>query len=398
MKPQLRHPLRRRLIIFPAVVVSFCFLAAGCSALSNRLFPSQSPAADRLSDPDKARLAEALHLRRAIGDLLWQGWGSAQIPMILYNEEYAFLTGFPDPPAGWLQIQAREIRGGPWEEAAGDTFEEGELYFQQLLLNEKATPPAFTVMVGERWVSSLPSRESMEIGLANEFRQGIPAVLQPVVPYRMAARLFLSAAGGRAWYICAVLHESFHAYQGMRAPSLLSKSENIYIQYASRYPWDDADFAADWQAELNTLADAVQAESDSEALALVRRFLDLRLARRHAAGMDATLIDLERLKEWEEGLAKYTELAVWRLAADPGYQPLPVLAADPDFHGYGGFAQRWSQEVDQIRRMANDDGDLRFYYSGWAQAVLLDRLAPGWRARILTEGIALEDILQEGSK
>ncbi len=397
MKPHRRHPLRRLLIIFPAVVVSFCFLAAGCSALSNRLLPSPSPAADRLSDPDTAHLAEALHLRRAIGDALWPDWGSAGIPMILYNEDYAFLTGYPDPPAGWVLIPTREVRGGPWEEAAGDTFE-GEPYFRQRLLNGKDAPPAFTMIVGERWVSGLPSWESMETGLANEFRQGIPAVLQSVVPYRMAARLFLSAAGGRAWYICAVLHESFHAYQGMRAPSLLAKSEDVYRQHASRYPWEDADFAADWQAELGTLADAVQAESDSEALDLVRRFLDLRRARRTAAGLKNELIDLERLKEWEEGLAKYTELAVWRLAADPGYQPLPVLAADPDFHGYGGFAQRWSQEVDQIRRMANDDGDLRFYYSGWAQAVLLDRLAPGWRARILTEGIALEDILQEGSK
>ena len=45
--------------------------------------------------------------------------------------------------------------------------------------------------------------------------------------------------------------------------------------------------------------------------------------------------------------------------------------------------------------MAKDDGDTRFYYSGLAQAAILDRLAPGWRTRILTEDVWLEDLLKE---
>jgi hypothetical protein len=45
--------------------------------------------------------------------------------------------------------------------------------------------------------------------------------------------------------------------------------------------------------------------------------------------------------------------------------------------------------------MAGDEGDGRFYYSGFAQAVLLDRLAPGWKAQLFDEGAWLEELLAQ---
>jgi hypothetical protein len=48
-----------------------------------------------------------------------------------------------------------------------------------------------------------------------------------------------------------------------------------------------------------------------------------------------------------------------------------------------------------MKRQAALEGDVRFYYTGMAQAVLLDRLMPDWKAHILTETVALEDLLRE---
>jgi hypothetical protein len=45
--------------------------------------------------------------------------------------------------------------------------------------------------------------------------------------------------------------------------------------------------------------------------------------------------------------------------------------------------------------MAGDEGDGRFYYSGMAQAFLLDQLMPGWKARAFDEGVWLDDLLAE---
>jgi len=52
-----------------------------------------------------------------------------------------------------------------------------------------------------------------------------------------------------------------------------------------------------------------------------------------------------------------------------------------------------SQEIEQMERIADDVGDGRFYYSGMAQAVLLDRLTRVWKAIALNEDVFLEDLL-----
>jgi len=395
MKKTSKHRLIRLFLFLPLAVTALCLLGAGACAVSNRVLPSQSAVLNRLSELDKARAAEALHLRRELGDAQWPGWGTADIPMIFYNEDYAFLVGLSDPPAGWLKIPEFESRGGPWEAVPDDNFE-GEEYYRQPLASAGVTPEAFIVRIGDRWVSNLLTADWMEINLGNEFRGMLPPPLQSILPYRFAARAFLSVTGGHDLYIGAALHESFHAYEAILAQDRLLAAETVYNRNAARYPYNDPAFAKDWQTELDLLADAVQAGKDTETIDLARRFLESRGKRRMAANLDAALIDLERLKEWEEGLAKYTELGIWRSAAETsGYAPLPAMDADPGFSNYANFKQIWSQQIDQIRLMAKDDGDIRFYYSGLAQAAILDRLAPGWRMRILTEDVWLEELLRE---
>ena len=83
--------------------------------------------------------------------------------------------------------------------------------------------------------------------------------------------------------------------------------------------------------------------------------------------------------------------AAWGDASDA-----EALALD-DFDAYQGFPQRLAQEIDQIMRMASNEGDGRFYYSGFAQAAMLDRLLPGWQERIMQEGVWLDELLKKAS-
>ncbi len=147
----------------------------------------------------------------------------------------------------------------------------------------------------------MPAREWMEITLGNEFKESMPAFLRPVFPYRLAARLFLSAAGGVDAYIGALLHESFMHLKASATRRGLYTAETLYNQNQDRYPWESSSSVEDWQVELNLLADAVQANLDEEVTGLVRQFLVQRQKRRVAANLDADLINLERQKEWEEG-------------------------------------------------------------------------------------------------
>lgn len=150
----------------------------------------------------------------------------------------------------------------------------------------------------------------------------------------------------------------------------------------SQYPWGDATLQEAWRAETDLLVRAVQAKSDDEVLELTRQFLQQRSKRRLAARLSQDLVNYERQREWLEGLGKYAELSIRRIAARTSdYQPLPALADDPAFRRYATSEQFWSQQMGEAKRTSGRTGETRFYYSGLAQAALLDRLLPSWKQR-----------------
>ena len=380
-------------LIVKVVGVLLLLAAAGAAILAslNHRLPDHSALVDRLSEAEKARLAEVFHLRQQVGQAVWPGWEQADIPLIVYNETYAFLLGLPNPAEGWRTVPQNEPRGGPWEMVAGETFL-GQPYYRQRLA-DGVTPQAFTVRVGDQWAASLQTKEWLEIALRLQLADELPPLLAEVFPYGWFVPALVGHSEG---YVTKVAHETFHAYQGQMAPARLDNAETALRLYADRYPWEDEAFAAAWQQELALLAAALEAESPADRIELTRRFLDQRDQRRLQYGLPAAGEIFERQREWLEGLAKYVELAAWRQAAQsPAYQPAAALAADPDFRGYGTFAGRWRSEISTLRQQADRQGDSRFYYSGMAQAFLLDELMPEWKGRIMSGGVWLESLLAE---
>lgn len=221
-------------------------------------------------------------------------------------------------------------------------------------------------------------------------RDLLPPVVESVVPYRLVLPLFI---GGTDGYISLVLHEAFHAYQGTVAPATLTSAEEVTALEAE-YGGHEADMRAAWRDELSLLATAAASGARDDPASHARRFLAHRTARRAAVRLAPNLVDYERKREWLEGLAKYVELEAWRTASVTGrYRPRPSVTRDPDFQAYSTFPAKWSRELGQMKRMAS--AETRFYYSGLAQAVLLDRVMPGWKDGALTDGVWLEDLIAE---
>jgi hypothetical protein len=382
----------RKYLLLPVLsLLGLCLMLVVISAISNLGLPGASMVVERLSSEDKIRLAETQHLQHALGDDVWPGWGQADIPAILYNEGYAFLVGYPDPPDGWIKVPAQLSRGGPWQQVPGEPFYDRP-YYRQALPDPEITPQAFTVMVGDRWVFSFQTYDWVYISLVDTLRQDLPPFLRPVFPYRIFVRQLL---GGSDKYISLAAHEAFHAYQGMQAPQKLAEAENINLQFEGQYPWGEASLQADWSVELELLADALRTTDQNQTLDLSRQFLDARASRRESAGLSPELVAYEQQREWLEGLARYAELEIWRLADQKAYSPLGDTSALTDFDGYAGFEARWSRELRQITMMADDEGDGRFYYSGMAQAYLLDRLSPDWKEAAFEQGVWLDGLLSD---
>jgi len=216
----------------------------------------------------------------------------------------------------------------------------------------------------------------------------VPSPINQIIPYRLLIQ-------PTEVHISGLLHETFHVYQTIVALDKLDQAENRYT-FDGEYWEIDENMHDEWKEEINLLAQALKAENDEEVISYVTQFLEKREQRRVKHNLDNDLINFECLIEWEEGLAKYVEVAIWKQAfSSPNYKSLPEMSQDPDFKDYDNFEQRWRQEIMTMKNQASQEGDTRFYYTGMAQGFLLDRLLPDWKTHIMAENVWLEELLQE---
>lgn len=296
--------------------------------------------------------------------------GETDIPVILWNEEYAFLVHVPAAPQGWQVVEIDSFDGAP--------------YYRRAAEDEQN----FAVETAGTWAASLAAKWQMDSFLIGQFQEMFPPIVEQIFPYR----LLIQAS---EVHITGVLHENFHAFVALNSPERLEEAEEGY-QYEERYWQADENMEAVWKTELQALAKALEADTEAERREYTRQFLDIREERRSAAGLPENLVAFERLLEWEEGLAKYAELLAWKLAWESdSYQPSAALGTDPYFKAYQTFEGRWRQELTTLKNQHNQQSVTRFYYSGMAQAFLLDELLPGWKEQALGEGVWLEDLLAE---
>lgn len=349
-------------------LLGLCLLLSTISAISNRDLPVEDNARI-LGVLDQARLLEALQLRAELGEQVWTGWGKAEIPVILWNGSYEFLFQYTGPPpADWTVITMAELAGTPSFRRTADN------------------PQNFAVKVGETWTASIATKNNTDVFLIDSFRDIFPTPLKQIFPYRLLIQPSETQLG-------AVLHESFHVYQYQRAPERIEQAELIH-GWGDEYDTASEAFNAELKEESKLLTLALKAETRAEKTELVRQFLSARDARRESQQLSSELIAYERWLEWEEGTAKYIEVAILKTAHEAtAYQPVPGMQNDPDFKYYRKFDQRWSQELIQLE-YPQATGEPRFYMSGMAQAFLLDALMPGWKEQYWDEGIFLEDLLR----
>lgn len=351
-------------------------------AIFNLNLPSESPNPDQLSETELNRLNEINHLRTALGDRIWPGWGDQNIPIVVYNEAYVFLTGLENPSSGWVKVPYKSVVGGPWQAVGGAIH-----YHKQHIPEDGQTPQAFIVEIGDTYAASMTTKDWTKIELMQIIKDELPNFLKPIMPYSLIINKFNSD-----WHITSILHESFHAFQAQQNYERVKLAESLNSLHDS-YPWHDPDFRGKWVEERHLLATIMAKNEREDISALVKEWLRIRNARR--AILNPDLIHYEKQREWLEGLAKYAELQSWKLASDPElYKPIPGMKEDPDFNFY---KKAEDQLVNERRQLRSDLGfsESMFYYSGWAQAELLERLNPNWKSNALESGIFLDELIEK---
>jgi len=294
-----------------------------------------------LSKIDRTRLAEAFRLADQIGDQIWPGWSKAPFAVLLVTPEYEFLMRHPQPGADFTKL-------------AYDPLLKSDVYYRKRSYptNFLATFPAVrgnltsTIVVGQAehtWVkTSTP-------------------------------------------WVVTLLHEHFHQLQDSQPNFFadvnalnLSRGDQTgmwMLNYA--FPYDRKDVQEQFVAMSLALNAAIKAAPD-ERQERVRDYLEAKQKFQSLVSADDYRYFSFQL--WKEGIARYTEYQIARLAAAK-FRPSKTYRALKDYQPFADVAKRTYEGI--FRQLLNQrlgESKREVVYSfGAAEGLLLDTIHPRWR-------------------
>jgi hypothetical protein len=174
------------------------------------------------------------------------------------------------------------------------------------------------------------------------------------------------------------LHEAFHVYAGSaaRPGKRFGRGENSAL--VASYPVFDTGNEEGMALEGRLLGAALRAGSAAETRRLALRYSAAREGRTRA--LPREMAEFEEMAELNEGLASYTQIRGAML---------------------GGAALDDQTEIKSLEDLLGNPERsfrLRYYSTGPAIALLLDRLAgAGWKERLVDEDLTLHEVLAQAT-
>lgn len=291
-----------------------------------------------LAPADRLRLAEAFRLAREVGDEIWPGWSQAPFPVLLVLAEH------------------------------------------EVLLRDAPCPPDFTALGRDPRLERELCRRPRTA--APNLRATYPAV--GGIPTAVVGTAEGTGLGSTEW-VLMLLHEHFHQLQMSRpgywdavaALDLAGGDETGMWMLSYPFPYTDDSIAEALGAVAKRLASEAPGDASS---ALTTALGTLRPA-------DARYLAFQI---WQEGIARYTEIAVAERAAS-SFTPSPEFVALADARPIQEVARELrEQTLNACRKLGlKKSGREALYPLGAALALALDRQDPSWKNRYWNEVLRL---------
>jgi hypothetical protein len=332
---------RRTTQVLSFVVVLTLTVLLPILSPSHKVYSQTQPS---ISQVDRTRLAEAFRLGDQVDDQIWSGWSKAPFAVMLVTPEIEFLIRHPKPPAEFTKL-------------AYDSVLKSDVYYRKRTMSTSflATFPVgmiSTIVVGQAentWVKT-----------------------------------------STPWVI-TLLHEHFHQLQDSQPTFYadvnalnLSKGDQTgmwMLNYA--FPYDKTEVQDQFRQLSDLLAEAIHAPK-SEGATKVRAYLDGR--KKFQALLAPDDYKYFAFQSWKEGIARYTEYHVSRLATTK-FRASKDFRSLKDYRSFadvmrttheGIFRQLQSQKLAQSKRDV-------VYSFGAAEGLLLDKVSRNWRKRYFVE-------------
>lgn len=326
------------------LIALFLFSCAATSA-------AQTEPGPQLSPQDRVRLAEMFRLGAELQDKVWSKWSQAPFAVLLVTPAHEFLVRHPLPSEDFQSL-------GYDPHLRSNVHYRKRTFSTNLLATFPAVGGISTIVVG-------PAETTQ-------------------------------AKTSTPWVI-TLMHEHFHQWQDSQ-PGFFQEALALGLARGDQsgmwmlnfpFPYEDPQINERYLAMTAALVAALEARGTSQFDGRLRNYLEARKKLQQALAPD----DYKYLsfQLWKEGVARYTEYAVARLAAER-FRSSAEFSALSDFTPFAQEAEAALQRILRELRTLTLAKDKRvcFYALGAGEALLLDEVNPAWKERYMKEKFDLE--------
>lgn len=300
-----------------------------------------------VSEVDRTRLAEAFRLGDELGDRLWPGWNKAPFAVILVTDDVEFLIRHPAPSKDFIKLGYDDL-------LKGDVYWRRRTYPKSYLATFPAVPGSVisTIVVGQ--AENTTSKTSTP-------------------------------------WVVTLLHEHFHQlqdsqpnfYRDVNALGLAKGDQTGMWMLNYAFPYERKEVQDQFAVMSKRLVDAVSALPGRR-----QRKTHLYLKAREKFDAMISPDDQKYLafQFWKEGIARYTEYRVARLAA-ARFRPSKGFRALKDYRSFEDVAQSTYDRIfKQLVTQKLGESKREVAYSfGAAEGLLLDQMRSKWKSRYFTD-------------
>lgn len=305
----------------------------------------------RVPEIDRVRLAEGFRIGATLGDRLWADWHQAPFAVLLVTPAHEFLIRHPKPAADFTLT-------------GYDALLKSNVYYRKRTqpLSRLATFPIVggisTIVIGQ--AENTDKKTSTP-------------------------------------WVVTMLHEHFHQlqysqrryYEDVDKLGLSRGDQSGMWMLNYPFPYDWQEMHEHFSLLSRLLVEALQASTNSDFSTKLSAYL----GQRHELEQTLSPDDYRyfSFQMWQEGIARYTEYRIARLAAGR-YKPSKAFRALKDYQPFGDVARETKGGILnelQTGKLA-DYKRVIFYALGAGEGLLLDRRNPRWRERYFAEKFYLD--------
>ena len=303
-----------------------------------------------LSSEDRIRIAETFKLADSVQDRIWPHWSNAPFGLMLISSEYEFLIRHPHATNNFDTV-------GYDKDLHALVLFRKRLFPENLLATFPAINGISTIVVGQ------------------------------------TANTHVSSS--TAWVV-TVLHEHFHQYQQSQ-PDYYTATNTLGLSRGDKtgmwmlnypFPYDSVEVEAAFTAASHALLDAMKCQRRDQPKYLKFFFSTLERFKLSLSPDDYKYFAFQC---WQEGVARYTELRVAELASS-NFTPSKEFRSLSDFKPFKEVADSVRAEIFNGLAAPSLAVSHRtaFYAFGAGEALLLDKVNPGWKEDYFVKKFHLE--------